>query len=123
MTRHWHPFVKMADAGNNEPELSSDSESTPSTTANPSIPEIRREREVVSPLAWLRSPAASELSRKRQLSVNSVNTPGNHRSLTSVSKKANEPMNVSASQRVQEFKEESFVVSQNCALFCQSCRE
>ena len=65
MTRHWQSFVKMANAGNNEPEPSSDSESTPSTTANPSIPEIRREREVVSLLDRLRSPAASELSRKK----------------------------------------------------------
>ena len=32
-------------------------------------------------------------------------------------------MKVSVSQRVQEFKEESFIVSQNGALFCQSCRE
>ena len=70
----------MADAGNNEPEPSSGSESTPSTTANPSIPEIHRKREVVSLLDRLRSPAASELSRKRKLSGNSVNTPGNRRS-------------------------------------------
>ena len=95
----------MADAGNNEPEPSSGSESTPSTTANPSIPEICREREVVSLLDRLRSPAA------RKLSVNSVNTPGNRRSQTSVSRKANEPMKVSASQRVQEFKEESLTSS------------
>ena len=32
-------------------------------------------------------------------------------------------MKVSASQRVQEFEEESFIVSHNGALFCQSCRE
>jgi len=116
-------FSGFPDAGNNEPEPSSGSESTPSTTANPSIPETRREREVVSLLDRLRSPAASELSRKRKLSVNSVNTPGNGRSQTSVSRKANEPMKVSASQTVQEFKEESFIVSQNGALFCQSCWE
>ena len=40
-----------------------------------------------------------------------------------MSRKANEPMKISASQRVQEFKEESFIVSQNSTLFCQSCRE
>ena len=71
----------MVDAGSNEPEASSGSESTPSTTANPSIPEIRREREVAFLLDRLISPAASELSRKRKLSVNSVNTPGNRRSI------------------------------------------
>ena len=113
----------MEDTGNNETEPSSGSESTPSSTANPSIPEICRERGEVSLLDQLRSPAASELSRKRKLSGNSINTPGNHRSQTSVSRKANEPMKVSASQRVQEFKEESFTVSRNGALFCQSCRE
>ena len=43
----------MADVGNNEPEPSSGSVSTPSTTANPSIAEIRREREVVSLLDLL----------------------------------------------------------------------
>ena len=84
---------------------------------------ISREREEVSLLDQLRSPAASVLSRKRKLSGNSINTPGNHQSQTSVSRKANEPMKVSASQRVQEFKEESFIVSRNGALFCQSCRE
>ena len=110
----------MADAGYNEPEPSAGSESTNSSTANPLIPEIRREKEIVSLLDRLRSPAASELSRKRKLSVN---TPGNRRSQTSVSRKANEPMKVSASQGVQEFKEDSFVGSRKGTLFCQSCRE
>lgn len=32
-------------------------------------------------------------------------------------------MKVSSSQRVQEFKEETFIVSRNGALFSQSCRE
>ena len=81
---------------------------------------MRREREVLSLLDRVRSPAASEFPRKRKLSVNSVNTPGNRRSQTSVSRKANEPMKISASQRVQEFEEESFFVSRNVALFCQS---
>lgn len=63
----------MADAGNNEPEPSSGSESTPSSIANPSTPETRREREAFSLLDRLRLPAASVLSRKRKLLVNSVN--------------------------------------------------
>ena len=71
----------------------------------------------------LRSPAASELSRQRKLSVNSINMPGNLQSQTSASRKANKSMKVSSSQSMQEFKEESFIVSRNGALFSQSCRE
>ena len=65
----------------------------------------------------LRSPAASELSRQRKLSVNSINAPGNLQSQTSASRKANKSMKVSSSQSIQEFKEESFIVSRNGALF------
>lgn len=81
---------------------------------------MEREREVVSLLDRLRSPASSDLFRKRKLSVN---MSGNHQSQSSVPRKANEPTKVSACQRVQEFKNESLIVSQNGALFCQSCRE
>jgi len=69
---HRFPDPALQKTGNNEPESYSGSESTLSTTANPSIPEIRRGREVVSLLHRLRSPAVSELSRIRKLSVNSV---------------------------------------------------
>ena len=71
----------------------------------------------------LRSPAASELSRQRKLSVNSINMPGNLQSQTSASRKANKSMKVSSSQSMQEFKEESFIDSRSGALFSQSCRE
>ena len=67
---HRFPDPALQKTGNNEPESYSGSESTLSTTANPSIPEIRRGREVVSLLHRLRSPAVSELSRIRKLSVN-----------------------------------------------------
>ena len=80
--------------------------------------ESNREETVVSLLDRLRSPAPSDLSRKRKIAVN---TPGNRRSVCS--KKANEPVKVTASQRVLEFKDEGFVVSQGSALFCKVCRE
>ena len=72
--------------------------------------------------AWkvLRSPAPSDLSSKRKLVVSTI---GNQRRVSSNSKKSNTAVNVTAIQWTQEFKDESFVISYNCALFFQVCRQ
>ena len=73
-------------------------------TAEPSI-----EGTEASLLDELRSPAPSDPSRKRKLAVNIA---GNRRRVSSNSKKSNEPVNVTASQRVQKFKDEAFFSKQ-----------
>ena len=79
-----------------------------------------RDKEVVSLLDRLKAPAPSDLSRKRKLAVNKSS---NWRSRSTVSRKANEPVTVTAYERVQEFKDDCLIATLSGALFCKVCRE
>lgn len=75
-----------------------------------------KDKEVVSLLDRLKAPAPSDLSRKRKLAVNKSS---NQRSQSTVSRKANEPVTVTAHERVQD----CLIATQSGALFCKVCRE
>ena len=72
----------------------------------------------VSLLSRFRAPSQSELSRKRKC----VSNPPSGKRKNSGSKCSTEPKSVKPEQRVREYPNEPFVVS-NSALFCSGCRE
>ena len=84
------------------------SEAGPSSASTP----------VVSLLDRLRSPTSAEIARKRKTKANPPPKGKRRCKGTLVS----DPKGVTPNQRVREFSEEPFSVS-NCHLFCSACRE
>ena len=87
----------------------STSTSTTSSEAQASSPQ--------SLLDVLKAPPRSSLSRKRTIARN---PPRGKR--ISRGSSTNDPKSVKPAQRVKEYQDESFTVS-NCKLFCMGCRE
>lgn len=92
----------------------SDEEDCPGSTSSE---ETQERSMVVSILDRLKSPTLSEISQSRKTKCNPPTGKRKCRGRLSC-----DPKGVSASQRVQEFDNENFTVSQGC-LFCSACHE
>lgn len=88
------------------------------STSSQAEPEGRETR-VVSLLDRLKAPDSSDLSRKRKVATNKG---GNRRNAKKKSEKDYEPQ-VSATTRLEEFKDESLKAMSNTVLFCNACKE
>ena len=74
----------------------------------------------VSLLDRLKSPSPAEISRPRKMKVNKPHDSGKRRCRGAL---ASDPKSITASQRVQEFEDEFFIVDSDDNLFCQACQE
>ena len=74
----------------------------------------------VSLLDRLKSPSPAEISQPRKMKVNKPHDSAKRRCRGAL---ASDPKSITASQRVQEFEDEFFIVDSDDNLFCQACRE
>ncbi len=83
-------------------------------TPGPSVPNTETE----SILSKLKSPQLSDLARKRKVATNQPPKGAKK----SKGRNVGDPKSVSPSERLKQFPEESFKISNN-KLFCTACRE
>lgn len=101
-----------------ETSSTSHSQSTSSCRSEGDSDSGSSSRQIISLLDRLKSPTSADIARKRKTQANQPPT-GKQRCKGPI---ASDPKKVTPNQRVREFSEEPFTVT-NGHLFCKSCRE